>query len=83
MGPESPSHHSSPDTPPQDPSVFIRWPWRTGRSVGRTIYAHPVGAEDGDIAYDGFLIGLFDTSELAAAAVRAHNLTIGHTPQQS
>lgn len=70
-----------PDDP--DPAAFIRWPWRIGRSVGRTVYAHPPGAEDGDAAYLGFLIGMFDTVELADAAVRAHNLTIGHTSQQS
>lgn len=62
---------------------FVRWPWRTGRKVGRTVYAHPPGAHDDEVAYDGFLIGMFDTADLAAAAVRAHNLTIGHTSQQS
>lgn len=77
MGSESPLSPSSPDTAPQDPVVLIRWPWRVGRTVGRTIYATPPGDED------GVLIGLFDTPDLAAAACRAHNLTIGHTPQQS
>lgn len=67
----------------QDPRLFIRWPWRTGRSVGRTVYAHPPGAEDGDVAYKGFLIGLFDTPELAMAAVQAHNMTIGRSAQKS
>jgi hypothetical protein len=44
-------------------------PWRTGRKVGRTIYAQ-LGPEpaDGDP-----LIGVMDTPELAAAAVAAHN----------
>ena len=57
-----------------DPGTY----WRTGRKVGRTIYAvvrewstykelpenqHP-------------LIGVMDTPELAAEAVRAHNLDI-------
>lgn len=69
--------------PEPDPAAFVRWPWRTGRRALRTIYAHPPGAQDGEVAYSGFLIGMFDTAELAAAAVRAHNLTIGHTAQQS
>ena len=41
--------------------------WRIGRKVGRTIYIdHP---KDG-----GTLIGVMDTAELAAEAVRCHNL---------
>lgn len=44
-------------------------PWRTGRKVGRTIYAqigeHP---DDGDP-----LIGVMDSIGLAIATVRAHN----------
>lgn len=49
------------------------YPWRTGRSVGRTIYACPPGStyRDGET-----LIGLMDTPELARAAVVAHNLFI-------
>jgi hypothetical protein len=39
--------------------------WRTGRSVGRTIYAV---TPDGDK-----LIGLMDTQMLANEAVQAHN----------
>lgn len=41
--------------------------WRTGRKVGRTIYAH----KDGD--YEGRLIGMMDTPDLAAEVVRAVN----------
>lgn len=67
----------------RDPALFLRWPWRTGRKVGRTIYAHPPGAEDGDVTYDGFLIGVFDTPALADAAVRAHNMTIGRTGEKA
>jgi hypothetical protein len=44
-------------------------PWRTGRKVGRTIYAQ-LGAEPDD--HDP-LIGMLDTAVLARAAVRAHN----------
>lgn len=44
-------------------------PWRVGRKVGRTVYAQ-IGAEASD---DDILIGLFDTEELAAKAVQAHN----------
>lgn len=51
------------------------WPaqtrmWRVGRKVGRTIYAQcePHRASD-----DDRLIGLMDTADLAAEAVRAHN----------
>lgn len=43
--------------------------WRTGRKVGRTIYAQ-VGAEPSD---DDPLIGVFDTRELATIAVETHN----------
>lgn len=43
--------------------------WRTGRKVGRTVYAM-IGlmADDHDL-----LIGMFDTRALAEAAVHAHN----------
>lgn len=49
-------------------------PWRTGQSVGRTIYACPPGSSyrQGEV-----LIGLMDTPELARAAVDAHNARIG------
>lgn len=43
-------------------------PWRTGRKVGRTIYA----VEDTH-TLAGPLIGVMDTPELAQAAVEAHN----------
>lgn len=45
-------------------------PWRTGRKVGRTIYAM-VGDTPSD---DDTLIGVMDTRSLAQAAVNAHNL---------
>jgi len=42
---------------------------RTGRTAGRTIYARRGAAPSGDDP----LIGVMDTPELAAEAVRAHN----------
>lgn len=43
--------------------------WRTGRKVGRTLYAMVADeATDYDI-----LIGVMDTEELAADVVTAHN----------
>jgi len=47
--------------------------WRTGRKVGRTIYAIPY-PESGTDRDEDPLIGVMDTRELAAEAVRAHNL---------
>jgi hypothetical protein len=44
-------------------------PWRTGRKVGRTIYA-VTGQEPSD---DDVLIGMMDTPELAAETCAAHN----------
>lgn len=49
-----------------DLSIFR---WRTGRKVGRTIYAQP-GPDPSD---DDVLIGILDTPRLAAEAVTAHN----------
>lgn len=44
-------------------------PWRTGRKVGRTIYAQVrIEPSDGDV-----LIGMMDSRELASEAVEAHN----------
>lgn len=48
---------------------FERMHWRTGRKVGRTIYAQ-LGPTPDD--HDP-LIGVMDTRALAEAAVRAHN----------
>ncbi len=49
---------------------FLRW--RTGRKVGRTIYAQRgPDPSDGDI-----LIGLMDTPELAFQAVTGHNAAL-------
>jgi hypothetical protein len=44
-------------------------PWRVGRKVGRTIYAHATDDPDGD----GVLIGMMDTPALATEAVTWHN----------
>lgn len=46
--------------------------WRPGRKVGRTLYAM-VGDEPSD---DDILIGLVDSSELAAHICRDHNLAL-------
>lgn len=45
------------------------FPWRTGRRVGRHLYAQ-AGPEPSD---DDVPIGTLDTAELAAAACAAHN----------
>ena len=52
-------------------------PWRTGKSIHRTIYACPPGSSyrDGEV-----VIGMMDTPELAEAAVFAHNRLLGETP---
>jgi hypothetical protein len=47
-------------------------PWRTGRTLGRTVYAV---TGTGDHKADTF-IGIFETRELAAAACVAHNTAI-------
>lgn len=54
----------------REPPLEATWPWRTGRSVGRTIYACPPKSShrNGEV-----LIGMMDSPELAAAAVEAHN----------
>jgi hypothetical protein len=49
-----------------DPSILR---WRTGRKVGRTIYAQP-GAYAAD---EDILIGVMDTPKLARETVMAHN----------
>lgn len=47
-------------------------PWRTGRKVGRTIYAVVGDApDDRDL-----LIGMMDTRELADEAVLSHNAAL-------
>ena len=51
---------------------YTKIKWRTGRKVGRTIYA-----QVGDAPADNDpLIGVMDSPELAQAAVEAHNLLI-------
>ena len=58
----------------QDSLRCLLSPWRTGGSVGRTIYAvvsgdmHELARED-----DALLIGTMDTAKLAQAAVVGHN----------
>ena len=50
--------------------------WRTGRKLGRTVYA-VVGLVPSD---HDLLIGVMDTKALAAAAVAAHNSQIVRKP---
>jgi hypothetical protein len=54
------------------PFDSVRFPWRTGRHVGRTIYVQLTAAPSDDDP----LIGVMDTPELAQAAVDGHNLWI-------
>lgn len=50
----------------------LTMPWRTGRKVGRTIYA-----QAGDEPHDhDHLLGLMDTPQLADHAVKAHNAVL-------
>jgi hypothetical protein len=44
--------------------------WRTGRKLGRTIYAQVHGEEASD---DDVLIGMMDTEMLAREVIEAHN----------
>ncbi len=46
--------------------------WRTGRKVGRTIYAQ-LGSQASD---DDVLIGVMDTIALAMGVVAAHNTNL-------
>lgn len=50
--------------------------WRTGRTVGRTIYRQ-VGPEPSD---DDVLIGVMDTPELAGIVVESVNYCVEHGP---
>lgn len=52
--------------PDFDTSVTRRW--RTGRTLGRTVYSGPANTD---------LLGIFETSELAAYVVELHNATFG------
>lgn len=62
-----------------DESEYPHVPWRTGRTVGRTIYAmRGVRASDTDP-----LIGVMDTPSLARAAVDAHNMRMGHEVERN
>lgn len=51
---------------------LVDLPWRVGRSVGRTVYAQV----DEDPSKMDLLVGMFDTGELAAEAVRCHNAAL-------
>jgi hypothetical protein len=53
---------------------LLSLPWRTGRHLGRTIYAR-LGAEASD---DDPVLGMMDSRELAEEACAAHNAKILH-----
>jgi len=55
--------------------AYQNFPWRVGRSVGRTIYAvkGPAGSKS-DV-----LIGVMDSAHLAREAVDCHNAHLGWT----
>jgi len=53
---------------------LVKRVWRVGRKVGRTVYAQ-IGDEPND---NDFLIGVFDTRELATEAVLTHNASISN-----
>lgn len=51
---------------------YLEMEWRTGRKVGRTVYAI-IGSTPSD---RDVLIGVMDTASIAAHVVRAHNTLI-------
>jgi hypothetical protein len=54
-------------------------PWRTGRHLGRTIYAMTgPGPSDSDL-----VLGMMDSRELAAEACEAHNCLLALAPPPS
>lgn len=61
-----------------EPTSAAAFPWRTGRKVGRTIYAQQ-GTEPSD---DDPLIGVMDTPEIAAEAVLCHNILLSQGRQR-
>lgn len=56
--------------------AYQDFPWRVGRSVGRTIYA----ATGPEATKTDVLIGIMDTRDLATEAVEAHNRNLGTLP---
>ena len=56
--------------------TYQDFPWRVGRSAGRTIYA-VTGPE---ATKSDVLIGVMDNRALAAEAVEAHNRNLGTLP---
>lgn len=54
---------------PERPPAVLHCHWRTGRSVGRTIYAQ-LGEEPSS---DDLLIGVMDSPSVASVVVRLHN----------
>lgn len=71
--------HSCPKTGQAQVVDPITRPWRTGRKVGRNIYA-----QRGDEPADSDpIIGQLDTPELAAEAVAAHNERLQRAPSSN
>lgn len=62
--------HAGPAAP--DGQDLSSLPWRTGRHVGRTVYA----VTGPDASRSDLLIGVMDTPELAAEACAAHNAAL-------
>lgn len=60
----------------QGSSVLVRLRWRTGGSVGRTIYAYQGDKSEHARDDNSYLIGMMDTPELAQSAVDGHNALI-------
>lgn len=61
-----------------DETEYAKAPWRTGRSVGRTIYA----MRSSSPSKSDPLIGVMDTPELARAAVEGHNMRISYETER-
>ncbi len=56
---------------PRPSSLFTKYEWRVGRSLGRTIYAMVGYDREADV-----FVGIMETRELAAAVVKTHNEAI-------
>lgn len=62
-----------------EPAEYAKALWRTGRSVGRTVYAMR-GSTPSDTDP---LIGVMDTPELARAAVEGHNMQVSYYTERN
>lgn len=67
-----PSPSAAPNLHRERAGSWDQWPWRTGRKVGRTIYAMAYDEpSDNDV-----LIGLMDTIHYAEIVCRDHNAAL-------